>query len=235
MPTKLLWRLLIGMIILIIAGGCSSLFEDKRSGDYAVASTNPPTFSLLIGGNELTESSDRQLGDSYHKGITIRELLKDSGIVQFAQDGNSILSVSNVSLGPGLDWELQVDSKIINAADFNSSIDKDAHLVITAKSETGEDSLQSVILIVNGGSEQAQLTHSYVMLFTEDVSVRSLLKGSGIVQLAENNRTVVSVKAYTPLTSEIWKLKVNGKQLLDSGMDMKLRPQDELEIALTSR
>lgn len=46
---------------------------------------------------------------------------------------------------------------------------------------------------------------------------------------------MLSVDDYTPLSNEEWKLKVNGKQLLDDGMDMKLRAHDELEILLTLR
>ncbi|MNF09333.1 hypothetical protein D3C80_2099730 [compost metagenome] len=58
---------------------------------------------------------------------------------------------------------------------------------------------------------------------------------SGIVQLAENNKTVLTVKEYKPLTNEGWKLKLNDKTLLDSGIDMKLRIQDELELSLVLR
>jgi hypothetical protein len=85
---------------------------------------------------------------------------------------------------------------------------------------------------VNGGSEQPELTHSYVLSFVEDLSVRGLMKNSGIIKLAEDNKTVLAVLDYTPLSSEEWKLKVNDKGLLGNGLDMKLRPQDKLEISL---
>ncbi|MNN77227.1 hypothetical protein D3C81_1936710 [compost metagenome] len=88
---------------------------------------------------------------------------------------------------------------------------------------------------MNGGSEQPKLTHSYVLPFTEDLSVRGLLNSSGIVKLAENNKAVLTVMDYKPLTNEEWKLKLNDKTLLDSGIDMKLRIQDELELALVLR
>ncbi|MNC80349.1 hypothetical protein D3C75_1331160 [compost metagenome] len=56
-----------------------------------------------------------------------------------------------------------------------------------------------------------------------------------MVHLAENNKTVLTVKEYKPLTNEEWKLKLNDKTLLDSGIDMKLRIQDELELSLVLR
>lgn len=62
-----------------------------------------------------------------------------------------------------------------------------------------------------------------------------MLKSSGLVHLAENNRTLLAVKEYKPLSNEEWKLKLNDKTLLDSGIDMKLRIQDELEISLVLR
>ncbi|MNL51395.1 hypothetical protein D3C87_1744910 [compost metagenome] len=71
--------------------------------------------------------------------------------------------------------------------------------------------------------------------YSEDLSVRGVLKSSGMVVLAEDNKTVISIMDYKPLSNEAWTLKVNGKQLLDSGIDMKLRPQDTLEVALVLR
>lgn len=45
-----------------------------------------------------------------------------------------------------------------------------------------------MLLTVNGGSEQVNLNHSYVMGFTEDLTVRGLLKNSSVVQLTEDNK-----------------------------------------------
>lgn len=71
-----------------------------------------------------------------------------------------------------------------------------------------------------------------MLSFMQDMSVKGLLKNSGMVRLAEDNRTVLTVMDYTPLSSEEWRLKVNDKGLLGNGVDMKLSPQDKLEISL---
>lgn len=71
--------------------------------------------------------------------------------------------------------------------------------------------------------------------FTEDLSVKLLMKNSGMVRLAEDNRTLLNVMEYTPLSNEEWRLRVNDKALLSNGVDMKLKPQDMLEIALVLR
>ncbi|WP_410514639.1 hypothetical protein PaeBR_09785 [Paenibacillus sp. BR2-3] len=235
MPTKLLWRVLLGLIIIMTAGGCSSIFGADNGEDHEASGLNGPVLSLLVDGSERTDSRDKQLSGTYRKGMTVKELLKASGVVVFAEDGKSILSVSDVSLDPGIDWELRVNGKTITGTDWDNSLDKDSHLVITPKLRSGEASLQSVILVVNGGSERAELSHSYIIPFAEDLTVRSVLKSCGMVRLSEDNKAVLSVKDYIPLTSELWMLKVNEKQLLDSGMDMKLRPQDEVELSLVLR
>ena len=132
-------------------------------------------------------------------------------------------------------WELQMGGQIIGNADWNNTVGYDSQLVFTAKSKDHQAPLQTVRLTLNGGSVEVDLHHTYIMLFEEDLTVRDLLKSCSSVQLADDNKKVLSVDDYTPLSNEEWKLKVNGKQLLDDGMDMKLRAQDELEILLTLR
>ncbi|OBZ18986.1 hypothetical protein A8L34_05425 [Bacillus sp. FJAT-27264] len=228
-----LGRLLLGLIIIVTLGGCSSALGTKAE---VITGPEGPTFSLMVGGKELADSTERLLSGTYRKGITILELLQGSGIAVFAEDGQKLLTVSNVSLGPAMEWEVQMDGKVISNTNWKSSpVSSSARIVIMAKSDAGGKDPDSVILYVNGGSEQETLTHMYVMSFTSDLSVRSLLKSCGMVQLSEDNQRIRAVKGYAPLTSEIWNLRVNSKKLLDNGMDMKLRPMDELEISLGFR
>ncbi|MHA6530665.1 hypothetical protein [Paenibacillus sp. BAC0078] len=233
MPSRFLWRILLGIIIIATAGGCSSVLGPTADGSNSGTRNEGPAFSLLVGDSELAGSSGRQLSEAYKSGISLLDLLKNSGVATFAADGFSILSVNKVSLSPEWVWEIQVDGKKIT--DWNSSVDREDSIIIAAKPAAGGAELQPVLLSINGGSEQPELTHSYVQPYTEDLTVRSMMKGSEMVQLAEDNKTVTTVMDYAPLSNEAWKLKVNGKPLLDSGIDMKLRPQDTLEILLALR
>lgn len=232
MSAKWMWRLWIGLIIISIAGGCSAVGSNTAK-DNTAARTTGPAFSLLAGTNELAGSSGRQLSEAYKPGITLIELLKNSGVVTVNEDGSSIQTVNKVMLGPDMVWQLQLDDRVIT--DWNTAVLREQAIVITAKSVAGEESLLPIILTVNGGSGQPELTHSHILSYTENLTVRGLLKGSGFVQLGEDNKTVLKAMDYAPLSSEEWKLKVNGKTLLNSGIDMKLRPQDELEISLVLR
>lgn len=232
MSVKLMWRVYLGLIFIVIAGGCSAL-NSNPEGNIADAGATQPGFSLKVGDNDLTGSSGRQLSDAYKQEITMQELLKNSGLVTFAEDGSTLLTVNKVSLAKDMEWEIQLNDKVIT--DLNTRVKLEDKMVISAKAAAQNTPFQPIILTVNGGSEQPALTHSYVQPFTENLSVRALLMSSGIVQLAENNKTVLTVKEYKPLTNEEWKLKLNDKTLLDSGIDMKLRIQDELELSLVLR
>lgn len=233
MSVKLMWRVCLGLILIVISGGCSA-FNSNSEVNNAAARATQPGFSLKVGDNDLTGSSGRQLSDAYKQEITLQELLKNSGLATFAGDGATLLTVNKVSLGQDMVWEIQLNGKEIK--DLNSSVKLEDNIEITAKAAAApNEPLQPVILTVNGGSEQPELTHSYVLPYTEDLSVRELLKSSSIVQMADDNKTVLTVDEYKPLTSEEWKLKLNDKALLDSGIDMKLRMQDKLEVSLVLR
>ncbi|KTD86968.1 hypothetical protein [Paenibacillus etheri] len=236
MPIRYLWKLMLGLVVVFIIGGCSTNADGNSNANNGAAGSEGPTISIRVGDNELlVKPSDRSLSGSYRNGITIMELLKGSNIATFAEDNSSILSVKDFSLESGMIWELQMDGLIMGNADWNNTVGYDSQLVFTAKPKDHQEPLQTVMMTLNGGSVEVDLHHSYIMLFKEDLTVRDLLKSCGMVQLDDGSRNVLSVNDYTPLSNEVWKLKVNGKQLLDNGMDMKLMPHDVLEIVLTLR
>jgi hypothetical protein len=236
MPIRYLWKLMLGLVVVFIIGGCSTNADGNSNANNGAAGSEGPTISIRVGDIELlTKPSDRSLSGSYRNGITIMELLKGSNIATFAEDNSSILSVKDFSLESGMIWELQMDGLIMGNTDWNYTVGYDSQLVFTAKLKDHQEPLQTVMMTLNGGSVEVELHHSYIMLFKEDLTVRDLLKSCGMVQLDDGSRNVLSVNDYTPLSNEVWKLKVNGKQLLDNGMDMKLMPHDVLEIVLTLR
>ncbi|MNO19092.1 hypothetical protein D3C76_88170 [compost metagenome] len=230
MSAKWVWRIWLGIFMIAIMGGCSSVLGAQTEENDGGAGNAGPAFSVRVGDSELAGSSGGQLSDAYKDGISLIELFKKSGVATFAEDGYSILTVNKVSLSPEWIWEIQLNGKKVT--DWDSGVDRGDNILIMAKPAAVDAQLQPVIFTVNGGSEQPEMTHSYVLPYSEDLSVRGVLKSSGMVLLAEDNKTVISIMDYKPLSNEAWMLKVNGKQLLDSGIDMKLRPQDTLEVAL---
>lgn len=233
MSTKLMWRVCLGLIFIVLSGGCSAFSSNVAGNSPAAGTTTQPVFSLKVGDNDLTGSAGRQLGDAYKQEIALGELLKNSGLVTFNRDETALLTVNKVSLGQDMAWEIQLNGKVVT--DWSTIVKQEDSIAIAAKSAAQNTPFEPVILTVNGGSGQPELTQTYVLPFTENLSVRGLLKSSGIVELAENNKTILTVKEYKPLTNEEWKLKLNDKSLLDNGIDMKLRMQDKLEVLLVLR
>ncbi|AIQ48389.1 hypothetical protein R70723_22570 [Paenibacillus sp. FSL R7-0273] len=232
MQVKLLWRVCLGLLLIGIAGGCDALNGKPEVNSNAAANAVQPIFAVKVGDADFTGSAGRQISDAYQPETTIKGLLAASGLVTFAGDGKSLETVNQISLSPGMAWQIQLNGK--KAADLNAVVKREDTILITAE-PLQDAEFQPVILTVNGGSSQPELTHSYVMPYTEDLTVRGMLKSSGLAHLAENNKTLLAVKEYKPLSNEEWKLKLNDKTLLDSGIDMKLRIQDKLEISLVLR
>ncbi|WP_379161811.1 hypothetical protein [Paenibacillus sp. sgz5001063] len=233
MSAKWVWRILLGMMIMAALSSCSSVLESQTDGSNAGTGNAGPALSVLVGNSELASSSGRQLSEAYTEGLTLIELFKRSGVVTFADDGYNILAVNKVSLSPEWVWEIELNGKKIT--DWNTRVDRVDSIVAEAIPAASGAELQPVIFTVNGGSEQPQMTHSYVLPYSRELSVRGVLQTSGMVQLSEDNKTIISIMEYKPLSKEAWTLKVNGKQLLDTGIDMKLRPQDTLEVELVLR
>ncbi|WP_187355244.1 hypothetical protein ['Paenibacillus yunnanensis' Narsing Rao et al. 2020] len=216
--------------MLLVLAGCSR--EDAGSGDKAAAhSAGGPAISVVVGDRDLSGNAARQLSEAYQDGNSLQELFINSGVVTSYSGIEGIAAVNGVMLGADLRWELQVNGKVVT--DWTVQAKREDNIVYTAQPGPGEEMPQFVILTVNGGTEQPELSLSLVLPYTEDMTVRNLLKNSDIVELAEDNKTVVKAQGYAPLSNEEWKLQVNNKGLRDSGIDMMLKPQDELEIMLT--
>ncbi|MEK3878799.1 hypothetical protein NSS64_07120 [Paenibacillus sp. FSL H8-0122] len=225
MSTKWM-RFMLCLLLLAAASGCGLGSGNGGSSNGGQGLT----FSVKVGDSEMAGSSARLLNEAYVPGNSMIELFKKSGVVTFSADGANILEVNKVSLGPDMSWEVQVNGKKVQ--ELNTTLEPGSAITMTAGPAGTGKMFQPVIITVNGGSEQPELTHSHVLSFMQDMSVKGLLKNSGMVRLAEDNRTVLTVMEYTPLSSEEWRLKVNDKGLLGNGVDMKLSPQDKLEISL---
>ncbi|WNS44295.1 hypothetical protein [Paenibacillus sp. MMS20-IR301] len=230
MSTHSIWRLLLGLIVVMTLGGCSSALGSGNAGSGAGNANNQITLSVLVGELNLAGTAGRLLTEAYTDGNTMIDLLRKSGVAAFAADGYSITEVNRITLSSGLMWEIQVNGKKLT--DWNSKVERGSAIALTVKAADAGAQLQPIIITVNGGSEQPELTHSHVLPYTEELTVRGLMKKSGMITLAEDNKTILTVMDYARLSNEEWKLKVNDKGLLGNGMDMKLRPQDKLEIAL---
>lgn len=81
---------------------------------------------------------------------------------------------------------------------------------------------------------EPNLNRQYAGIYVQECTVRDVLKSSGVVRLSENNKFVVAVENVMPRTNQRWVIKVNDKELMENGLDMKLNPRDAVKLELVN-
>lgn len=195
----------------------------------------PHDITLTIDGGTFIPDVTRSLHYDYMAGLTARHALESSGIVRFTEDQSAIQSVGEVSLDSTLEWGTQLNDKELDPSDWDHELKIGDKLLVHVKTVDSYEAIPqqaSLLLIIDGGSPKKKY---YVNKYDDNTTVRDLLKRSGIVQFSPTNKSIVSVGGYTLQENERWILKVNGKKLLDTGLDMRLKPQDNVEIVLKQK
>ncbi|GAF07235.1 hypothetical protein [Paenibacillus pini] len=217
------------IISLILLAGCNKNQEVRiYSSDInsSISLTEKEDFFSIDVINDL-EKYLRQ-------GVSINEGLRNSGIVDFDEAGN-IETINHVSLATPFTWRLEINGKKMEASNFNTVLKTNDEIAISIQSteqKKDDKSLKFIILKLNGDSINRELNHSYVIPFVPEQSVRDIVKYNDLVELTANNKFIDTVRGYSPKAIEKWVIKVNGKELIENGLDMKLTPQDEVEILL---
>ncbi len=218
---------------ILIAGCGSNKMPSELNSD--VKSTNDSTgISIVVMGNLLSKSEVQRLESSILPNLSIRESLVNSGLIELTQQGTNIHSIQGVTLDSNLHWAISINGDRIDSEDWDAKVNNNDVISIYILSSDHAKDVEIVIVSVNGGRLQPELTHSYVSPYTHEVVIRDLLKQSGIVVLSDNSKTIKKVQEYSPKMNEKWILKVNNKLLNANGMDMKLKPQDEVTIELNN-
>ncbi|MBM6995652.1 hypothetical protein IM700_008235 [Paenibacillus sp. DXFW5] len=234
------WRWLVGWMagIAIIVTACAQGQITDQTAPAEAQRTDkeqPHDITLTIDGGTFIPDVTRSLHYDYMAGLTARHALESSGIVRFTEDQSAIQSVGEVSLDSTLEWGTQLNDKELDPSDWDHELKIGDKLLVYVKTVDSFEAIPqqaSLLLIIDGGSPKKKY---YVNKYDDNTTVRDLLKRSGIVQFSPTNKSIVSVGGYTPQENEQWILKVNGKKLLDTGLDMRLKPQDNVEIVLKQK
>ncbi|OAB32766.1 hypothetical protein PMSD_17525 [Paenibacillus macquariensis subsp. defensor] len=220
----------------LIAGCGSNKMPSGLASD--VKSTNNSTgISIAVTGNLLSSSEIQRLESNILPGLSIRDALVNSEIIELTQQGmqgTNIQSIHGVTLDPSLRWAISINGDRIDDGDWDTKVNNNDVISISILSSGHVKDVEIVIVSVNGSRLQPELTHSYVSPYTHEVVIRNLLKQSGIVVLSDNSKTIRTVQGYNPKANEKWILKVNNKLLNANGLDMKLKPQDEVTMELNN-
>jgi len=217
-------------VLSVILAGC----DGSKSKDLAGVASGEGFSPILISEKDDFFSPDtiRDIEKYLEQGISIRECLKKSGIVTFAEDG-SILSISQVSLSSAFAWGIELNDKKLGKDKLDTVLKENDELGISIEpTDPKAKEVKYSVLKINGGTIQPSISHTYILPYAENENVRDILMGTDFVELTVNKRMVHSVKGYVSKSVEKWVIKVNGKELAEDGFDMKLSPRDEVEIKL---
>ena len=225
---------LIPLLILGVTVGCRNASEASSSSQTNQVETKLPVISFIAEGYFFSAETIAALENSLKEGITVRDALKESGVVQFLDNGE-IHSIGKIALSKALCWSLEINNKTAAPADWNQQISVNDKLKLSVRMNDSRQAIladEPLLLKIQGGIVKPGISHTYLLPYREELSIREMFRSSGIIELTENNKTVSAVKGYALKPGEQWIIKVNDKQLRESGLDMKLTPQDQVEISL---
>lgn len=227
--------LLLIMAVALVLLGTSCAAVPKDEPPVQPHEANQHDLTLKIDGSTFIPDVTSSLHFDYMEGITVRQALESSQTIQLTSDGKAILSVGDVSLDSTLEWGVKLNKKDLNPEAWSTKLKKGDVILVYVKTVNSEIDLseqRSLILSVNSGSGNIGELRYYVNRYEDNMTVRDLLRLSGIVKFNPNNKHIIAVNGHQPAINERWILKVNNKQLMENGLEMRLKPQDNVQLEL---
>lgn len=224
------------MLILVILTGCTR--ETQPSEQPVVSEKDSAnTITVAIDGSTFLPDATKSIKRDFSEGLTLKKALLNSGLVDFTADGSRIQSVGEVSLDSSLTWAVKLNGKDVEPENWDTELHAKDEVIIYVKAADGGGSsvaYQTTLLKVSGGQDNPNLNRQYAGIYVQECTVRDVLKSSGVVRLSENNKFVVAVENITPRMNQRWVIKVNDKELMENGLDMKLSPRDSIKLELVN-
>ncbi|WP_055107644.1 hypothetical protein [Paenibacillus ihumii] len=190
--------------------------------------------TLKIDGSTLIPDVTSSLHFDYMEGITVRQALESSQPIRLTNEGKGILSVGDVALDSTLEWGVKLNKEDLKPEKWNTKLKKGDVILVYVKTVDSEGDLAeqgALILTVNNGLMGGERLY-FVKRYEDNITVRDLLRMSGIVKLNVNNKQIIAVNGHQPGMHEKWILKVNHKVLMENGLEMRLRPHDNVQLEL---
>lgn len=191
--------------------------------------------TLKIDGSTLIPDVNSSLRFDYMEGLTVRQALESSQSIQLTNEGKGILSVGDVSLDSTLEWGVKLNKQDLKPAEWRTKLKKGDVILVYVKTVNSEADLTeqgALILTVNKGLANGGERLYYVNRYEDNITVRDLLRMSGIVKFNLNNKRIIAVNGQQPGPHERWILKVNNKELMENGLEMRLKPHDNVQLEL---
>ncbi|CAH8714798.1 hypothetical protein M5W83_19050 [Paenibacillus thiaminolyticus] len=233
------WRgfelLLLGVLFLVSSACASSVSHRGEQED-----AQPPGKEVIVsidGGTFVPTLSER-IVVSYEQSMQLVDALKQSGTVKVSEDKSAIVSVGDVALDPKMEWGLLLNGKefVLPFAMDKKLKPDDVVGVFIKKMEvrTNHVAAPSVTLRIEGGTVAPNITNSYLVRWTEELTLQELVQNFAQISLDEDHKHVLRIGEKEPDVKAVLSLKVNDKKLnYNQDAERKLKPDDEIEINIT--
>lgn len=228
--------LIMTVIIALLGTACAAQpIEEPEPPVQLEDENHVDDITLKIDGSTLIPDVTSNLHFDYMEGITLRQALESSQTIQLTNEGKGISSVGDVSLDSTLEWGVKLNKQDLKPEEWNTKLKKGDIILVYVKTVNNEADLTeqgALILTVNNGLANSGERLHYVSRYEDNITVRDLLRMSGIVKFNLNNKRIIAVNGHQPGMNEKWILKVNHKELKESGLEMRLRPHDNVQLEL---
>ncbi|RJG23974.1 hypothetical protein [Paenibacillus thiaminolyticus] len=227
--------LLLGVLFLVSSACASSVSHRGEQED-----AQPPGKEVIVsidGGTFVPTLSER-IVVSYEPSMQLVDALKQSGTVKVSEDKSAIVSVGDVALDPKMEWGLLLNGKefVLPFAMDKKLRPDDVVGVFIKRLEvrTNHVAAPGVTLRIDGGTVAPNISNSYLVRWTEELTLQELVQNFAQISLDEDHKHVLRIGEKEPDVKAVLSLKVNDKKLdYNRDPERKLKPDDEIEINIT--
>ncbi|WII35752.1 hypothetical protein [Paenibacillus thiaminolyticus] len=230
------FELLLLGVLFLVSSACASSVSHRGEQEDA----QPPGKEVIVsidGGTFVPTLSER-IVVSYEQSMQLVDALKQSGTVKVSEDRSAIVSVGDVALDPKMEWGLLLNGKefVLPFAMDKKLKPDDVVGVFIKKMEvrTNHVAAPGVTLRIDGGTVAPNITNSYLVRWTEELTLQELVQNFAQISLDEDDKHVLRIGEKEPDVKAVFSLKVNDKKLnYNQDAERKLKPDDEIEINIT--
>ena len=230
------FELLLLGVLFLVSSACASSVSHRGEQEDA----QPPGKEVIVsidGGTFVPTLSER-IVVSYEPSMQLVDALKQSGTVKVSEDKSAIVSVGDVALDPKMEWGLLLNGKefvLPFAMDKKLKPDEVVGVFINKMEvRTHHVAAPRVTLRIDGGTVAPNITNSYLVRWTEELTLQELVQNIAQIRLDEDHKHVLRIGEKEPDVKAVLSLKVNDKKLnYNQDAERKLKPDDEIEINIT--
>jgi len=134
-------KIVLGIYVLmlslfIISCSTTDHLDSQASVPMSAQMKTVPTIAIGINGGNIVPNLTNSVLSKYKEGITLRQLLEGSGVIQLTADGKDIVSVNEVALDSRLHWGILLNGDALTSEKRMDMVIKEADILEIVVKET---------------------------------------------------------------------------------------------------